>query len=131
MSNLSKAQAAITVALGTIVDGELPLEITNDSDEFKKAEESYVKATTFRDGMVGALTTTVANTAKEQFEENEEIEVVSGSMEFGPTTLGATVYRNFKVKGDEGDESIANHVVVTSQDDFTNTVNDALEGIFE
>lgn len=127
---MSKSLLALAISAASVQDGEVVLTITPEDKGFKKAEEAYVKATEFRSNLVGEITKGVATEAKVQFED-DAVEVVTGSMDFGPTTLSATVFRNFKVKGDEGDDSIANHVVVSSVDDFTQVVTDSLVGIFD
>lgn len=128
-SSINKAILALTVTAGTLNEGELPLELTNDSKEFKEAEKQYAAVTKVRDSLVGAIASTVATEAKTAFADNDDVQIVTGSMDFGSTTLGAQVYRNYKA--DDESESIANYVVVTSNDDYTNVVNEAVAGIFD
>lgn len=118
----------LTSAAAAVADGEVVLTLGTEDKAFKKQEEAYTKAAEYRGNLVGAIATTVATEAKTQFE-NEEVDLVTGSMNFGPTELSATVYRTFQPEGSE--ESINNHVVIGSVDDYTTIVNEATDGIFE
>lgn len=126
--SLKSVVQTITVVAEKPAHGEVVLALSPTDTAFEKQEAAYVKATDYRTGLMGAITKSVATEAKSQFED-EEVQVVTGSLSFGPTELSATVYRTFEVE-DSGD-TISNHVVVSSVDDFTNIVNDSLVGIFD
>lgn len=129
MSKLMTTSKDIKVTADKPVDGHVELTLESTDKGFEKQSTAYGKACEYRGQLVGAVAGAVAENAKELFGSDEEVSVVSGSMEFGPSVLSATVHREFQVEG--SDDVIANHVVVGCEDDFTKQVNDAVAGIFD
>lgn len=119
-----------TKVLETAIEGtEAILTLNSDDSKFEAQVEKYTKACAYRDDQAAAVVTVSATEAKTLFADNEELATVTGVMEFGATTLSATVYREFRVDGSE--DVIPNHVVFGCEHDFTNRVSDAVAGIFD
>jgi len=126
MKKSFEAKVKLNTEVGKVEDGEVVVGITTDDASFEEAEKAYTAATDYRTGLVGSITNSIASIAVDQFK-NEEVDVVTGTMNFGPTVLGATVHRSYTV----GEDTLNSHVVVTSSDDYTKTVSDAIAGIFD
>lgn len=119
---------ALSAVAGEAVDGEVVVDITVTGEEHDKAVVLQQESRNYLHALGGEMTKQVATIGKEQFGENEDVDVVSGTFDFGGTTLSTTVHRSYQV-GEE--EPINNYVVFGCEDDFTATVNDAVAGIFE
>lgn len=119
---------ALTVTTGEMVDGEVVVDVTVTGEEHDKAVVFHQESRNYLHALGGEMTKQIATIGKEQFGESDDVDVVSGTYDFGGTTLSTTVHRSYQV-GEE--DPINNYVVFGCEDDFTTTVNDAVAGIFE